>query len=92
MENRSKINSLTCVAIGAFAIISSGSAFAQISKETMDVISIPDKVETAIGQLEFFDGVPNDATIDKLYDNRMYGPLEPWIDKTWRPREIEPVK
>ena len=75
MKNRSKINSLTCVAIGAFAIISSGSAFAQISKEAMDVISIPDKVETAIGQLEFFDGVPNDATIDKLYDNldRMRG-------------------
>lgn len=23
---------------------------------------------------------------------RMYGPLEPWIDKTWRPREIELVK
>ena len=23
---------------------------------------------------------------------RMYGPLEPWIDKTWRPGEIEPVK
>jgi len=22
---------------------------------------------------------------------RMYGPLEPWIDKTWRPGEIEPV-
>jgi hypothetical protein len=23
---------------------------------------------------------------------RMYGPLETWIDKTWRPSEIEPVK
>jgi hypothetical protein len=23
---------------------------------------------------------------------RMYGPLEPWINKTWRPSEIEPVK
>ena len=23
---------------------------------------------------------------------RMYGPLEPWIDKTWRPGEIELVK
>ena len=23
---------------------------------------------------------------------RMYGPLEPWIDKTWRPSEIELVK
>jgi len=23
---------------------------------------------------------------------RMYGPLEPWIDKTWRPGEVEPVE
>ena len=23
---------------------------------------------------------------------RMYGPLEPWLDKTWRPSEIEPVE
>jgi hypothetical protein len=23
---------------------------------------------------------------------RMYGPLEPWIDKTWRPGEIELVE
>jgi hypothetical protein len=23
---------------------------------------------------------------------RMYGALEPWFDKTWRPGEIEPVK
>jgi hypothetical protein len=23
---------------------------------------------------------------------RMYGPLEPWIEKTWRPGEIELIK
>ena len=23
---------------------------------------------------------------------RMYGPLQPWIDKTWRPGEIEVMK
>jgi hypothetical protein len=22
---------------------------------------------------------------------RLYGPLEPWFDKTWRPGEIEPI-
>jgi hypothetical protein len=22
---------------------------------------------------------------------RLYGPLEPWFDKTWRPGEIEPM-
>jgi hypothetical protein len=23
---------------------------------------------------------------------RLYGPLQPWFDKTWRPGEIEPMK
>jgi hypothetical protein len=23
---------------------------------------------------------------------RLYSPLEPWFDKTWRPGEIEPMK
>ena len=23
---------------------------------------------------------------------RMYGPLEPWLDKTWRPGELELAK
>ena len=23
---------------------------------------------------------------------RLYGPLQPWFDKTWRPSEIELVK
>ncbi len=44
-------------------------AHAEVSQATLDSISIPNKIETAIGSLEFFDGVPNDATIDKLYDN-----------------------
>jgi hypothetical protein len=22
---------------------------------------------------------------------RLYGPIEPWFDKTWRPGEIEPM-
>jgi hypothetical protein len=46
-----------------------------VSAETLRSISIPDQVETPIGKLGFFDGVPTDATIDKLYDNldRMRG-------------------
>ena len=32
-------------------------------------ISTPDKVETRIGTLEFKDGVPNAATVAKIYDN-----------------------
>ena len=30
---------------------------------------MPDKVETSIGTLEFFDGVPSKETINKVYDN-----------------------
>ncbi len=32
-------------------------------------IAMPDKVETRLGTLEFFDGFPNDATVERLYDN-----------------------
>ncbi|MFC5051957.1 DUF1254 domain-containing protein [Rubritalea spongiae] len=33
--------------------------------------------------------IPNKGWYSVL---RLYGPLEPWFDKTWRPGEIEPVK
>ena len=50
-------------------------AKAEVSQETLQSISIPDKVETSIGDLEFFDGVPTDATVTTVYDNldRMRG-------------------
>jgi hypothetical protein len=32
-------------------------------------VAVPDKVETRIGTLEFFDGFPDKATTEKLYDN-----------------------
>jgi hypothetical protein len=52
-----------------------------IPAETLRSISIPDKVETAIGTLDFFDGVPTGATIEKLYANldRTRG-LEVYLD------------
>ncbi len=42
---------------------------AEVSKAELEAISIPDKVETPIGTLEFFDGVPVGDTVEKLYDN-----------------------
>lgn len=50
-------------------------ARAEVTPAELKSISIPDQVETSIGSLEFFDGVPKDATITKLYDNldRMRG-------------------
>ena len=32
-------------------------------------IETPDKVETRLGTLKFFDGFPDDATVEKVYDN-----------------------
>ncbi len=63
------------------SILFSSSAFAQVSQETLQSISIPDKVEASIGTLEFFDGVPTDATISTVYDNldRMRG-MEVFLD------------
>ncbi|QDT00933.1 DUF1254 domain-containing protein [Adhaeretor mobilis] len=66
MKIYSSITALLATSAILFAVTV---AHAQVSKETLESISIPDKVETAIGSLEFFDGVPSDATIDRLYDN-----------------------
>jgi hypothetical protein len=34
-----------------------------------DKVMTPDRVATSIGDLEFFDGMPNQATVEKLYNN-----------------------
>ncbi len=56
-------------------------ALGQVSKKALESISIPNRVETPIGTLEFFDGIPTDATIDALYNNldRMRG-VEVYLD------------
>lgn len=41
-------------------------------KMTTDIptdITVPDKVETRLGTLDFFDGFPDDVTVAKVYDN-----------------------
>jgi hypothetical protein len=50
-------------------------ARAEVSRELLKSISIPDNVETTLGTLQFFDGVPAKATVEKIYDNldRMRG-------------------
>jgi hypothetical protein len=57
------------VAISLVPLSGTTAARAEVTPEVLKSISTPDKVETPIGTLEFFDGVPNDATIDTLYDN-----------------------
>ena len=57
-------------------------AQAEVSKETLKSISIPDKVRTSIGTLEFFDGVPTGDTVQTVYDNldRMRG-VDVYLDR-----------
>ena len=45
------------------------SAHAQVSEETMQSISTPDQVDTRLGTLEFKDGAPSAATLEKVYDH-----------------------
>ena len=54
------------LALGAALSLPAG---AQVSKETLGLISTPDKVETSIGTLEFKDGAPSNATLEKVYDH-----------------------
>lgn len=60
---------------------------------------------STIGELNFFDGVPVPEAPVGMENNwiqtvpgkgwntifRLYGPLEPWFDKTWRPSDFELV-
>ena len=50
-------------------------ATAQVSESELRSISTPESIETSIGLLEFFDGVPSNATVQMCYDNldRMRG-------------------
>ena len=41
----------------------------KMSTKVPQGIEMPDKVETRLGTLKFFDGFPDDATVGKLYDN-----------------------
>jgi Protein of unknown function (DUF1254) len=62
---QSKQQLLSLVLLGAIA---ASSAFAQ-SQGIPPEITTPDKVETRFGTLEFKDGAPSAATVEKIYDN-----------------------
>ena len=60
----------TLAVVVAFAMPAlPGLAAAQASTGIPPAITTPDKVETRLGTLEFKDGAPNKATLDKVYDN-----------------------
>jgi hypothetical protein len=54
----------------ALAIFPASPAFAQQYKTDIPpAITIPDSIETRLGTLKFTDGFPDDATVQKVYDN-----------------------
>jgi len=59
-------------AVAAIALISSLAAFEvsaeQVSQETVESLSAPDKVNTRIGTLQFSNGVPSAETAQKIFD------------------------
>jgi len=72
-----QLSTLALAVIIALALVLSMGQFvaADVSKEELQSISTPNRVETSIGNLHFFDGVPTDETVKKVYDNldRMRG-------------------
>nr|KZB02429.1 hypothetical protein A4A59_10395 [Rhizobium leguminosarum] len=44
-------------------------AVAEVSEAELKAISIPDKADTSIGTLKFFDGIPIGDTVQTVYDN-----------------------
>jgi len=74
MKTTSKQRSLAAALISAvaFATIPAQAETPPKMKMTTDIppqITTPDSVETRLGTLKFFDGFPDDATVEKVYDN-----------------------
>ncbi|MBW1756592.1 MAG: DUF1254 domain-containing protein [Deltaproteobacteria bacterium] len=69
-----KIVTLAIVAVVSLLSIGQFAA-ADVSKKELKSISTPASVKTPLGTLKFFDGVPTDATVKKVYDHldRMRG-------------------
>jgi len=66
------ILSTTIVTMVASSLALQGWAESPKMKMTTEMpagIASPDQVETRLGTLNFFDGFPDDATVEKLYDN-----------------------
>jgi hypothetical protein len=68
MKN-TKINILAVSVVCLSALSTVNAQKEKVSEALLNSIGIPNQVETSIGKLEFFDGVPTDATINTVYDN-----------------------
>ncbi|HSP57873.1 MAG TPA: DUF1254 domain-containing protein [Halomonas sp.] len=59
---------LACVLV-ATTLPAYSAAPMKMTTELTPGIAIPDTVDTRLGTLNFFDGFPDDASVEKLYDN-----------------------
>ncbi|MBN2292592.1 MAG: DUF1254 domain-containing protein [Pirellulales bacterium] len=62
----------SAIAIILLTGMATSATAAEKFKMTTDIppgIAIPDTVETRLGTLKFFDGFPDDASVEKIYDN-----------------------
>jgi len=57
----------TAIALGA-ALVSFAPALADVSQETIDSLSAPDRIETRVGTLKFKNGVPSAETAKSIFD------------------------
>jgi hypothetical protein len=71
--NGMHLKGATTAAVGLAFIVTTMIASAQTTKTAIPpAITTPDKVETSIGTLEFRDGAPNAATVQKVRDSLDY--------------------
>jgi hypothetical protein len=72
MHRRNAMKLLVTLLAVSASVIPVSAQKASKMKMTTDIprsITTPDKVETRIGTLKFFDGFPDKGTVDKVYDN-----------------------
>ena len=61
-------------ALAFVLVLAASAAFAQKYKaDVPPSITTPDSVDTRIGPLKFFDGLPDAATVQKAYDQVDFG-------------------
>ncbi|HET7718255.1 MAG TPA: hypothetical protein VFK86_21725, partial [Bauldia sp.] len=64
----SRLSRRAIAALAAGFVVAAGAAHAQVSEETVKSLGAPDKIDTSMGTLEFWDGVPSSATAARVYD------------------------
>jgi hypothetical protein len=55
--------------LGALTALAQSAPKMRMTTDIPESITTPDRVETRLGTLSFFDGYPDDATTQKVYDN-----------------------